>query len=198
MKQNLAALVFMLLAVVSALADVPPDPGRTYVTESLKVEVEENLSDYRLFIQSPMDVMPISVTKDSPFRQASGGGGAKNNLRLIAIPAKSFAAFEGKPLSELSEALNTKKVDGVIDLANHNFRKEVPESKGSGTFEKTIVIVRTPNGLDTMIGFNESVSADRSGIGTGDVFLRNVLAGVLLAAVIAVIGLWWLTRKKKV
>jgi hypothetical protein len=128
LKKYTAFLFAIFLAAVGAVhADVAPDPGFKRVTINLSLETTEDFSDYRFFIESALDISEVSVKKGETSEVSPMGGGAAYAFgTLWAIPVKSLSAF-GDDLNSLKQAVRDGKVEGAIELLQHNFRKTVPE-----------------------------------------------------------------------
>jgi hypothetical protein len=132
----LSLLIFGLF--IAGRADVAPDPGYVQHKASLILETDSDLSAYRFFIESPIEVEEIKIEKgrQTVIDAGSRGGGAGKFGKIVAVPATSLTAYgpEMSPeqLQQLKTALSAKKVPGSVDLLSHSFLPIVRESEVAG------------------------------------------------------------------
>lgn len=125
-KSFLPTVLVILLFCFSAQADIAPPPGYTQVSENLIFLSTDDFSEYRFFLQSPMDVEEVFIKKgETKDINAAGRGGAKRYATLIAIPKKSLGGVG----NNLKDLLNTNKIEGVIKLISHSFSSQIKESE---------------------------------------------------------------------
>lgn len=206
MKQSVILIAVALIFVTYIFADVPPGPGQAYVPVSLRVELADDFPEYRFFIDSPMDVEEIFVTKSAPADiDGEGRNGAKRFGTLIAIPKKSLAALGDKPPSEqlnaLDESLKQKKIEGVIELTRHEFRTEVSSlSQTDKLSAKTLIERDAELGLKAKLISSGGGKIDFGVYGVSKSFTPLgyfVCVGVPLFVIATIIlGIWLIRRKK--
>ena len=74
MKKLGLILSLILIFTVFAKADIPPDPGFKRVSVDLNIEIKEDLSDYRFFLDFYGDLREVEVKKGSNSIPSMGGG----------------------------------------------------------------------------------------------------------------------------
>ena len=66
-RRKISAILVAVIALFAvARADVPPEPGNSRISVPLTIETNEDLSDYRFFIESPMQLEEVTVHKGTP------------------------------------------------------------------------------------------------------------------------------------
>jgi hypothetical protein len=199
----------MAVLFTAGRADVPPEPGHSRISAPLTIQTDQDLSDYRFFIESPMRLEEITIQKGDPtVIDPEGRAGAGRIVTLWAVPRKSItdeSAFtDPSKLPGTDEALRDGRIVGSIKLLTHSFQTTVSDEERSAWENpvyrvtrddaKGLVANRT-GGQITKAGQNAPASATTK---SSDRSLQIALAGgvvFLLAAVC--LGLWFLRRASK-
>jgi hypothetical protein len=203
-KQNfLAVLVIMLGFSASVVADVPPDPGYVRQSANLVLETDADLSGYRFFLTSPMNVEEIKIVAGTPtVVSASGRAGAMRFGELIAIPAGEVEQFRDRLTEdEFREALREKKLFTVSELLHHNFLTTIPE----GVSWKDPVFRIEKDGQTGLKAIHISGGMSGGQVGFGIVQTGRsltpvgiaIVAGIFLWLGIATLGIWYFRRSSK-
>lgn len=149
-KKLLIIFSFLLISTYSSKADVPPDAGYVRVRINLVTETKEDLTDYRFFLDFYGDLREVEIKSSGRTEIPPMGGGARyRSGTLLAIPKKSLKGFDGDVSGDrsnnLSRLIKNKEIEGVVELAEHSFSKDVP--KGERAPEVYYVIKRAENTL---------------------------------------------------
>ena len=207
MKGAIASFVAVLLCSCVVFGDVAPDPGFKRVSMKLIVETKEDFDDFRFFIKSGADLQELTVKPNSPASVSPlGGGGYYSAGKLLAVPKKSLAglseaAVGDRKLSELQEAIYDGKVDGMIDLVNHSFSREISETEAGNISDVVYRIDRSPQiGLRAVYvsgGVNpKAADAPQS---SGRLFWQSagaaIVAGIFLAFGITILGVVYFRKR---
>jgi len=134
MKNLGIILTFLLLFTSLVKADVPPEKGYVRVSTDLITETEEDLSDYRFFLDFYGDLNEVAVkSKGRTAIPLRGGGARYSSGTFLAIPKKNLKGY-GEELSkdqldDLSQLIKAKKIEGVVELARHRFSAEIPKDE---------------------------------------------------------------------
>lgn len=208
MKASSSTIILILLSYIAAFGDVAPEPGFKRISVKLVIETSHELEDYRFFIKSGADVEEIYVKPDSPTTISPLGGGAFYSVgKLLAVPKKNSSGFseavDDKKLNELKQAIYDSKVEGMIELLNHTFSREVAETDAGNISDVVYRIDQDPQiGLRAVFvsgGVNPKVAdAPRS---SGRLFWQGagaaVVAGIFLAFGITILGVLYFRKRAK-
>lgn len=200
----LVAVVMFFAQAANTWADVAPDPGYVQHEASLILETNEDLSAYRFFIESPIEIEEIKITsgQQTVIDAASRGGGAGKFGKVVAIPITSLTAYgaEMSPdqLQQLKTALSAKKVPGSVDLLSHSFRPIVRESDVSG-YRDPVYNISTDNiGIKaTLASGGRPLNVD-DGPSRGYVWWAGAVFGGLLLMLAAGLAFVWLIRRSSI
>lgn len=204
------AVLLVLAALVSAgRADFAPDPGYSSISAPLTIQTDEDLSDYRFFIESPMRLEEISIQKGNPtVVDPEGRAGAGRIVTLWAVPRKSIAdesAFtDAAKLPDTDAALRDGRIAGAIKLLSHSFQTTVSDEEKS-VWENPVyrvtrddakgLIANRTGGQTTKAGQNVPASGATK---SSERSLQIALAGGVVFLLAAVgLGLWFLRRASK-
>jgi hypothetical protein len=195
------ALILILLSAPAALADVPPDPGYVRQSADLILESDADLSGFRFFLDSPMKIEEIKIAKGAPTTiEASGRAGAMRLGKLIAIPVKEFDQYAGTfTEDELRRVLHEKKFPGAKELLSHDFQWTISESERS-SWKDPVYRISVSNGVieATKVAGGTSSAADPVvPFSFRRILLPIAIGGVLLAAAVAILGIWLIRRSTK-
>lgn len=197
-------VVFSMCAI--ALADAAPEPGYVKVGVPLIIQPKEDFSDYRFFLNSPGGLEEITLAKGKTTTiSTEGRAGSMKFTTLIAVPKVGLAGYDGpiaaEKLDALQEAINGKKIEGVIELVSHDFdyymkKKEKKKWKNpvyalKASADKKIEAVETkPSGKTK--GEIESEEDGNSHMAS------TIVAGSFLSLSFIFGGVWFARRKKRV
>jgi hypothetical protein len=190
--------ISLILALCSvAFADVAPDAGYTNVPADLVLETSADLSGYRFFLESPMNVEEVKLNAGSPtVIAASGRGGAARYAKLIAVPVSDMTISGDLSGGLLDDLIRRKRFPNARELLSHNF-------------QATITLIEKPIWKPPVYRLsveNGSISASKFEAipvvgGTDRSLLLYaipvVIGGVLITLAIAVIGIWLFRRSRK-
>ncbi|MEQ1764902.1 MAG: hypothetical protein ABL984_17365 [Pyrinomonadaceae bacterium] len=184
----LALLVFS----ISAVGDVPPDPGYTNVSADLIIESTADLSGYRFFLESPMRVEEVKIASGSPtVISAAGRAGAAKFGKLIAVPISDITISGELTPSLLEDLIRRKSFANARELFSHNFQTSVSVVE-KPLWKPPVYRLSLENGAVTAMKVSSS---------TGSSLLMYaipvVVFGVLITVGIAIIGLWLFRRSRK-
>jgi hypothetical protein len=136
MIAKLLGLILPLILLFTFLvkADVPPENGYVRVSIDLVTETEEDLSDYRFFLDFYGDLREVAVkSKGRAVIPSMGGGARYSSGTFLAIPKKNLKGYGGElstdQLHELSQLIKAKKIEGVVELARHRFSADIPKDE---------------------------------------------------------------------
>lgn len=208
LKKILLVSVFMFLSSMTAFADVPPDAGFTRVYPNLIFEAREDFPDFRFFLLTPIDIEEISLKKGEPQTiEASGRGGPKRFLTLLAIPKDKLSQFgaaeklSAEQLETLHQSVRDKKIEGVLELIKHTFQKDVPTAQKNNwknpkynlekDAEKKIKAVEAGAIEPT----KNQLSTGRTDTTQSAFALKTITAGILLSLAFAAFGIWAIRRR---
>jgi hypothetical protein len=200
MSRTAATAILILMFVANAAADVAPDPGYARVPANLVLESDADLSGYRFFLESAMDVEEVRVSSGAPtVIEASGRGGAARYAKLIAVPSSDMRQLSGDLSAELiGSMIREKRFPNAVVLLSHSFQATVPQWEKEGwadpvyriAFDEGGKISATPIAGGRPSGTRLTYSVWR--------FVWPVaVAGLLLAAGIAVTGVWLFRRRAR-
>ena len=132
-KLALPLMFFISLCSFGVYGDVAPDPGYTRVSVDLILDAQDEFSDHRFFLQSPIDIEEISLKKGETIIESTNRGGAKRYATLLAVPRDVLAkSSESGDLKWLNDQIRSKKIEGVVELAKHTFQSTIPIGEKSG------------------------------------------------------------------
>ncbi len=202
-------LLFVLVSLfVNAKADVPPDAGYKRITQSLIVESQEDLDEYRFFLKVGSDLKEFTFKKGERIGiESMGGGSFYRNGTFLAVPKVSLAELSETPtdrkLNLLQQAVYDGKVSGTIELIRHGFIRDVPNAEAAVAKdpiyridkdgEKGLDAVLVSGGaIDTKVAAS-SYSNDPKSSG----FWVAVVGGSLMTLAFIFFGAWAIRRSKK-
>jgi len=191
----------ILLFNFYAKADVPPDSGYVRVSINLVTETAEDLSDYRFFLDFFGDLREVEIkSKERTSIPPMGGGARYRSGTLLAIPKKSLRGLEEKPsseeLSNLSKSIKAKEIEGVAELARHQFSADIP--KGEKPSESYYLIKREENTLKAeRITEEKPQSKSAPQLIASDSRARMVIGGVFITLAMLVIGVFAFRKVSK-
>ena len=201
-KKYLGIIVaIILLFNFYVKADVPPDPGYVRVSIDLVTETSEDLSDYRFFLDFYGDLREVEIkSKGRTSIPPMGGGARYRSGTLLAIPKKSLSGLEEKPSSEqlnnLSKSIKAKEIEGVAELAKHQFSADVP--KGEKPSESYYLIKREENTLKAEKVTEEKPKSKSSPqLIASDSRTGMVVGGFFLTLAVLVIGVFAFRKVSK-
>lgn len=194
MRSMLKVSLLLVILCTAAFADVAPDPGYTNVPADLILETNADLSGFRFFLQSPMSIEEITLRSGTPtVIPASGRGGAARYADLIAIPRQDLGQISGdlSPSSGLLDSMiRGKSFPNAREVLSHNFQATISVVEGS--FWKAPVYR-----LSLTDGVIVAEKTSHSGASVMKFAIPVVIAGVLIAIGIAIIGIWLFRRSRK-
>lgn len=200
-KKYLAAIFpLILLFTFIAKADVPPDPGFVRVSINLVTETSEDLSDYRFFLDFYGDLREVEIKSKGRTEIPPMGGGARYRAgTLLAIPKKSLGGYEEKltneQLANLSRSIKAREIQGVAELAQHFFSRDVPKGeKPSETFYR---LTRAENTLKAEKVTEEKPKSTSSQLVAADSRTGMVIGGALLTLAALAIGVFAFRKVSK-
>lgn len=202
-KQILTVLLTILSFSAIALADVGPEPGYVKVGAPLVIRPQDDFSDYRFFLNSPGGIEEIMLTKGKTTTiSTEGRAGTMKYTSLIAVPKAGLAGYNApvaaEKLDALQEAINGKKIEGVIDLASHDFDAYI-KKKEKKKWKNPIYVLKAS--ADKKI---EAVETKPSGKTKGEVeseddsdsrMAATIVAGSFLSLSFIFGGVWFARRR---
>lgn len=154
-KTGVLLLAFLFTYAV-VKSDVPPEPGYVRQRASLILETQEDLSDYRFFIESPIRIEEITIIKGQrTVIDASGRGGAARIGTLWAIPRIDLGDYEvsnTKNLEGLRKDLREGANFPTLMLLSHGFQTTVREDEKAGWKDPVYRIEKDPELRFTNLG----------------------------------------------
>ncbi len=185
-----SVLFALLVLSISAFGDVPPDPGYANVSADLTIETKSDLSGFRFFLESPMRVEEVEISSASPtVISASGRSGAAKFAKLIAVPVSDITISGELTPSLLEDLIRRKSFANARAMLSHNFQTTVSVVE-KPTWKPPVYKLSLENGIVT--------ATKVSGGGSLLMYVIPIVAvGVLMAAGIAIIGLWLFRRSRK-
>lgn len=185
-------LVIMLAFVVSVKADIAPDPDEMRVTADWLISTDEDLSDYRFFLDFMGDLREVEVKNKASTVLESKGGGARYSVgTLIAIPKSSLKGFDAA--EAISQAIRDKKIEGVTELGKHQFSRTIKISERKNWTYPTYRIERDGNSLKLLKIGDVSPKLnleEEAQINSDKYFMVTMAAGVLLTLAILIFGVF--------
>ena len=198
MRRSALITIVLLSLATAASADIAPDPGYTRVSSGLVLESAADLSGFRFFLVSAMDVEEVRIAPGAPTRiEASGRGGAARYAKLIAVPLSDTGQISGDLSGPLLESMiREKRFPNAVELLSHNFQPTVPEWEKGGWSDPVYRISIDDGKL--------SATQVAGGRPSGAQLTYSILqfawpaaaAGFLLACAIAVMGVWLFRRRR--
>jgi hypothetical protein len=204
-----AALLAIAALFTVGRADVTADPGYSSISAPLTIRTDEDLSDYRFFIESPMRLEEIAVQKGDPtVIDPEGRAGAGRIVTIWAVPRKSItdeSAFsDPSKLPDTDAALREGRIAGAVKLLTHSFQTTVSDEEKSSWENPVYRVIRDEakglaatrtGGQTTKAGQNAPVSGSTK---SSDRPLQVALVGGAIFVLGAVgLGLWFLRRASK-
>lgn len=150
-KKIRTVLLLIFVFVMSAKADVAPDPDEMRVVADLYITTEADVSDYRFFLDFYGDLREVEVkSKASTIIESMGGGARYSSGTLIAIPKNKLKDFSAKPtkeqISAFSNSIKDKSIES-IELGKHQFINTIKISHRKNWTYPTYRIEREGNTL---------------------------------------------------
>ena len=183
-----------------AFADVAPDPGYTRVSANLILESDADLSAYRFFLESPMRVDEVKINSGGPtLIEAAGRGGAAQFGRLIAVPVSETNSISGDLSGPLLESfIREKRFPNAKELLSHNFQATIPIVE-KASWQDPVYRISIADGVISASPVSGGSSGNAKLTYSVWQFVWPVaVAGLLLAAGIAVMGVWLIRGKGKI
>jgi len=136
---------------LAAHADVPPDVGYTFQSVSVTIQTQDDLSDYRFFIESPMRIEEISIEKGKPtVIDGDGRVGAARVGTLWAIPREDigsdFDFSSTERLQSLRQALDQGQYH-AIKIITLDFRAAIRQADKTDWQDPVYQLNRNPDGI---------------------------------------------------
>ena len=138
MKINPALFLLIFLGLINvAKADIAPAPDEMRVTSDLTINTDQDLSDYRFFLNFLAAVREVEVKSNGQTVIPSQGGGALySSGTLLAVPKKNLTDFPDKLQTSndekhksLANAIGEGKIPGIIELGKHSFYRTIKKSE---------------------------------------------------------------------
>jgi len=207
-KQIMLLLVVFLGGCITAMADVPADPGFKRISLNLIVETQSDFPEYRFFIKSGADLEEITLKKGEPFViEPLGGGAFYRTGTLVAVSKKSLEGLSETPaegkLNDLQRVIYDGNVPGTLELVKHSFAREVPILEAPGWKDPVYRIEADPQaGLKAVhLSGGSTNSKIDDAASSGLAFWRSasaaVVAGIFLAFGLLIIGVWYFRKSSK-
>lgn len=207
--QPIFILLIVVASLVSAFADVPPEPGSKRVVLGIIVEPADEFADYRFFLKNGFDLKEYTLKKGEKVTISSMGGGALyRNGKFLAVPKTALTGMSEEPsgdkLNAMQKAIADGTVPGTIELVDHSFVRDVPTAEATGWIspvyriekdgEKGVKAVLVSGGqADPKAAGTTSPYA--SGVPT-PAFWAAVAGGSLLTLAFIFLGVYVLRRSK--
>lgn len=190
-----AVLIAIAALYSAAAADVAPDPGFANVSANLILESDSDLSAYRFFLESALDVEEIKVNSGAPTMiEAAGHGGSARYAKLIAIRTKDI---NGIPTGQLETKIRKKEFPNAVEILSHSFQVTVPIAEKSG-WEDPVYRISTSDGEITATPISGGrVSPGKLTYSIWQFVWPVAVAAILLAAAVAITGVWIIRRSSK-
>ena len=203
---GLLILIMIVGLFAMSYADVPPEAGYTRVYLSLILEPRGDLSDYRFFIESGMQLEEIKLSdRETRTIDPKGGGARYNSATVYAIPKKSLTFSAAEPtaddLAALETAIQEKRVQDAVDLIDHRFSQDVLKSEADSYPNPQYRIARDEKGAIAAVRIDDLVvgavaTPEKTQPNEQPVAARStIVAASLLVFGIVLAGLWLLRRK---
>lgn len=198
MNRTAAIVVFTLLLTATARADVAPDPGYARVPADLVLESDADLSGYRFFLESAMDVEEVRIASGSPtLIDASGRAGAARYAKLIAVPVRDMSHISGDLSGDLLESMiRGKRFSNAVVLLSHGFQATVPEWEKDGWMAPVYRIQVADGKISATPISGGRPSGARLTYSIWRFAWPAAAISLLLAAAFAVTGVWLLRRRR--
>lgn len=200
-KQLIFIFLLPLIFTVSLKADVAPDDGYERVSLNLVTETNEDLWDYRFFLDFYGDLREVEIKGKGRREIPPMGGGARySSGALLAIPKINLKEFDGKfsadQAEKLSRLIKNKEIEGIVELAKHRFSRDVP--KGENPAEVYYVIKREENTLKAeKIGEEEPKSVLSGQSVLSNSRLSFVIGGILITLAVLAAGIFAFRKAAK-
>ena len=196
--------VLALLTV--ARADVPPEPGTSRLSVPLTLETNDDLSDYRFFLESPSRMEEVAIQKgQSTVVGPEGHAGASRIVTLWAIPKTSITGdlplADPARLEVVDTALRDGKVAGSVKLLSHSFQTTISDA-GKSQWKDPVYRITKDDTKGPTAALVSGGAAIASGNGyatkSSDRSLQIAMIGGVLFLVAAVgFGLWLMRQAAK-
>ena len=201
MKKLGLILSLILIFTVFAKADIPPDPGFKRVSVDLNIEIKEDLSDYRFFLDFYGDLREVEVKKGSNSIPSMGGGARYGSGTLWAIPKKSL---KDEDKDQISKVLSENKIVRAIKLTQHQFAQTVRDSETNNIqnppyilerdAERGLKITRTA-GISNQGGRGGGIDFTLYGVSKSFTLPGYIILVSFPVAAIVILGIWLFRRK---
>lgn len=204
-----AALLVIAALFTAGRADVDPEPGYSTISAPLTIRTDEDLSDYRFFIESPMRLDEIAVQKENPtVIDPEGRAGAGRIVTVWAVPRKSIAdesAFtDPSKLAETDAALRDGRIAGAVKLLSHSFQTTVSDEEKSSWENPVYRVTRDDaKGLAAIRTGGQTTKAGQKVPVSGAAQYSNrplqvaLIGGAIFVLGAVGLGLWFLRRASK-
>lgn len=202
---NLLFLICLLFT--SANADVPPDAGYVPQTASLTLETKDDFSDYRFFMESPIRIEEITITRgEATVIDGANRGGAARVGTLWAIPRTTigddFGVSAPEKLQGMRDALKEGRMYHAVKLLSHGFQTTIREEEKAGwkdpvyriekSAEKGLVAVLLSGGKTERNAGLQTYSNEPK----TSMFWATVVGASLLTFSLICLGVWAVRRSK--
>jgi len=207
-RKTIFLIIALLCLRVACFADLAPEPGHKRVYLSLLLQTREDLSDYRFFIESGMQLEEVKLSPETPVTVSPKGGGARYNSATVYAVPKKAVTFKGaspstEELADLAGALGAKRVTGAVKLLDHSFSFDVPEAEADSYTNPVyqlrrdaqfgVVAERLDDGTPASAHKPPNPASDKSDSQADRGFTIVVACILVFSAVLG--GLWLLRRR---
>lgn len=195
--RSLLKASLLLILVTAVFADVAPDPGYTSVPADLTLEAVGDLSGYRFFLESPMSVEEVKLNAGSTtIIESTGRGGAARYVKLIAVPVSDMTISGELTPSLLQDLIRRKQFPNAREILSHNFQATISVLE-KPVWTPPVYRIAIENGAVTATKLGVVPVVGGSGRSLMMYAIPVVIAGVLIAIGIAIIGVWLFRRSRK-
>lgn len=205
-----ASLLFICALFATARSDVPPDPGYVRHSASLTLETNDDLSDYRFFLESPMKIEEIKILKGEPeVFDGNDRNGAARSCTVWAVPrttiGQDFGVSAPEKLEGMRDALKQGRMYGATKLLSHDFQTTIREVEKENWKDPIYRIEKNEKGLTAVLVTGGAVESKTNGNGAFTMysteeptrgFWAAVIGGMLLTFSFIGLGAWALRRSK--
>jgi hypothetical protein len=207
-RRSVGCVLFLSLFVISAQADIAPDPGFTRAYSNIVLDPRDDFADFRFFINSGDILKEVAIKKGEKNVLKSVGGGARyRSATIFAIPKKSLTTFganlDDTSLKGLLSAIEEKKVSGIVTLFDHSFVKDVRTAEARNVTDTTYRLEKTKDGSvsataeksSARIESNQELPSFASANTLGAAGWLMIASGCIATLALIVLGVWIARRK---